>query len=804
MTQGGGFTSGEDFVAARVSIDVPTEGIQSLREMSQAVNNFRTAVEASARSSASFVGYINQIVQAGQQASQMQQQLAASLERTADLQQRMQTGMPGMSSSAALPMSRSAPQGYVDPWAGMGVGMGGQRTPPPGDIQSQIIDPTRQLDPQKYINAQAGRYRVMPGELSTPTGAPNWQEHANRIDQRDKQTREQEDKTPGSSGMGASDLQGQVGKFGGLASNIMNEMGPGGSHMSTLGMLGRSMRSLGSRPVSAAAPGGSGPEAAEAASEGGSAAGDAMGGFMGGAFGGLGKLGGLLKGLGPAGMGIGAGLAGLGAIEKGGSIYQNYKNLGMIRGGGAGQGFDTEMAVRGMALNPFLTTEQSRQIIMAGLTEGFSGKQFDNVTDFMASNLKNMNISVSDSVQMLRKNVEQGGQSIQGLGASLATLKVLSQSGASSFPDLLQNFQATSGALIGQGVSGGAAAQQAILSGQLFSNDQVLKGVGGQMLSGMSPMAMGMMHAWGGANVPAGLMPNEIGPYMAANGQNETGAMMNVVKHLVNSMFKNPATRQKGSAAYFNQLGVLTNLMQKYFPGANLNQAQVQDMVDQIIGGNDPVADAQKRVNDVNQQVTSPGIMERAGALAGGFGHALFDAGKVVVDAAHGDFAGAGRAADDQQKVWSQGAYTATAGAENPILNNIVGQYGPGDILVVDKNGNAKPLTGAKDQVQGLARGDLTWKRKGDQGNGISLAQTPLSMDPSFRTGGGGSTNVSFSPATVNVNVNTTTGQATASPNVIQLTPNQQAVNSGVGSNTMNNPPPGDGYGYRYGGTEAR
>ena len=41
--------SGEDFVAARVSIDVPTEGIAGLREITQEMDRFRTSVEAANR-----------------------------------------------------------------------------------------------------------------------------------------------------------------------------------------------------------------------------------------------------------------------------------------------------------------------------------------------------------------------------------------------------------------------------------------------------------------------------------------------------------------------------------------------------------------------------------------------------------------------------------------------------------------------------------------------------------------------------------------------------------------------------------
>jgi hypothetical protein len=133
------------------------------------------------------------------------------------------------------------------------------------------------------------------------------------------------------------------------------------------------------------------------------------------------------------------------------------------------------------------------------------------------------------------------------------------------------------------------------------------------------------------------------------------------------------------------------------------------------------------------------------------------------------------------------------------LTSSITDQYS-GSLQVIDPKGNASPYTGSKAQQQGIHDGGLKWRRPGEQGGGLSLAQT---------AGGGGDraggqTNVTFAPAQITVKVDQQTGKVTVSPNVLQLSPNAQAVNRGVGGASMNNPPPGDGYGYNYTGTQAR
>lgn len=780
-----GFTQGDDFVAARVSIDVPTEGIQSLREMSQGIDRFRTSVEAAARSSSTFVGYVNQMVQAGNLATEAHRNLAAQLERTTDLQQR---SMGGGGAQSALPLSRSAPQGYVDPWAGMGVGTGSGRQPSPNtaDYQQQI-DQTRP-DSRHYINAQAGRHRVLPGDLNPSEMAPvDLDAAAGRIEARDKHQRDQEDSSSRSgTGAGRSgSLAGRIG--GGLARNMMSEMAVGGgSHMGMLGALQRGLGGGGSRP-SAAAPGGSaGTAVAQAAN-----AGDAASAEEAASSGGLG---GMLKGLGRGGGALGVGLAGLGLLEKGGGIYQGYKNLGSIRGGGAAEGAGSEMMMRGMALNPFLSTEQSRQIIMAGLTEGYSGKQFDTVTQFMASNLKDMNIQVSESVNMLRKNVNEGGQSIGGLASSLGILKEMSKTGGMSLPDLAKAFEQGTGNMISSGASGGYASQQMLSALGGWAGDQTLKGrFAGMLQSGGSDAASGaMLEMYSGQGVP-GLSPDMLPAYLSANGGNQGGMTSAAAKNLINRLM---GKLQKNDPRYFNQLKILVMMLNRMFPGQNITPQIAMHMIDQYRGGHDPMQEGEEKQEKIASEVNAgAGPMSFAEGL-GAAGTSVLDMGKMFAAGVTGNDQAAINAADDMGKAWTNASYNANAEASNPILNSIVGQYGATGVEVVDSSGKASELTGNRSQVQGLASGNLKWRRKGEDSGGYTLRQTPESGKSPGPDGGGngGQTNVNFSPAQVQITFGA--GGMTASPNPVQLTPNQQAVNAGVGSNTMNNPAPGDGYGY--------
>lgn len=772
---GPGFTQGDDYVAARVSIDVPTEGIQSLKEMSTGINNFRASVEAAAKSSTTFVGYIQQMVQAGNMATEAYRNLAAQLERNADLQQRAMGGVGGGSSAQALPLSRSAPQGYVDAFAGMGAGMGSGRAPAPN-----TADQIQQQDPYKYVNAQTGRNRIQPGDIPvTGSGAPaDMQASAARVEARDKIQAQQAMNTASGGGAG----QGITSGFGagGLLNNIANEMNVGGgSGLSAMSMGNKVLGAVGNmmRPNSQAAPNSSGP------------AQQGLPGLPGGSLmAGLG--GGLLRKLGGITGPVGLGLAGLGFLEKGGSIYQNYKNLGSINGGGAAEGMETEVGIRSLALNPFISTEQSRQVIMAGLSEGYKGKQFDTVTQFMAQNLKDMNIQVSDTVSMLRKNVAEGGQSVMGLAASLGTLKEMSKTGYLSQPDLDRMFTQGTSQLISGGAGGPEASEAMLDALGGFKDNKALAGQWGNMVgsAGSTAASSALLETYSGVRVP-GLNPQMLLPYMQSKGMNANDVSGQAMENLVRKLFRGyPADR--GDPRFLNRVAVFMNISQRMFPGQQMDTEQSIQFVLQVMGGQNPAKqgkeERQKIVGEVNPEM---GAVADVGQGLGAVGDGVWDMVKAGADVLHGDFDAAGRAWDHGNKVIDQAHYNINAEAQNPIISQIVGQYGA-DQVEVNQGGQWAALSGNREQVQALASGQAKWRKKGDDGPGITLAQTSANSDQAFRTGG--QTHVNFSPASVRISIDKQ-GNASASPNPVPLTPNQQQANAGVGGASVNNEPVGYG-----------
>jgi hypothetical protein len=124
-----------------------------------------------------------------------------------------------------------------------------------------------------------------------------------------------------------------------------------------------------------------------------------------------------------------------------------------------------------------------------------------------------------------------------------------------------------------------------------------------------------------------------------------------------------------------------------------------------------------------------------------------------------------------------------------------VSDAGGGDIPQSTANGGGGDRSAAIASQYG---GGSTVSASGEMQFSRPQEMTPRSMGvmaPSAQGGGPSSVqhNVNFAPAQVHITVGRD-GTATASPNPIQLTPNQQASNAGVGSATPNNPPPGDNY----------
>ncbi len=367
MTQGG-FETGADFVAARVSFDIDSTGISNLRELSEELNRYRTSTEAASRTTGDFTKYLQQMTQLANQATEAQTNLINQLQRMADVQQSLMTGQ-------GTQVSRGAPQGYVNPFSGMGGGNGAgtANRPPTISDASGYLAGMSQQDPRGYVNMQAARGNVRAGDL--PATSPSDQDiaqHAQRHFNREKAQNDQAIRTadPYASG------QRHMSSLTSGASQLISELGPGGSGMGVASMAAQGMMSLsGHLRKSAAATGGVKDGSAPMGT-----ADDVAG--MAGMLGGLKSFAG--TGLGAASLGVGAAVGGMALFQQGGQAVQGLRSMGQTRGGDFQEGLGYEMALRSMALNPFITTDQARQIVSQGLSSGYTGKEFDTVTQFMA------------------------------------------------------------------------------------------------------------------------------------------------------------------------------------------------------------------------------------------------------------------------------------------------------------------------------------------------------------------------------------------------------------------------------------
>ena len=138
----------------------------------------------------------------------------------------------------------------------------------------------------------------------------------------------------------------------------------------------------------------------------------------------LGELG---SGLAAAGPWIAGATAVIGGAYEGVNTYADYQKEGQKRGL---SGMDAALfkaqqdaEIKALALDPWISTEQARQLVMAGLNTGAKGDNYDKITDFLTENLRDMNVSVSKSMQLMKASVTEGSMSIENLSATMKNIK---------------------------------------------------------------------------------------------------------------------------------------------------------------------------------------------------------------------------------------------------------------------------------------------------------------------------------------------------------------------------------------------
>lgn len=191
----------------------------------------------------------------------------------------------------------------------------------------------------------------------------------------------------------------------------------------------------------------------------------------------------LLKGAGVAGAGVAA-IAGVNAaVQNTGETLLDLQGEGIQQGGGLKEGIAFESSIRTMAMNPFISTEQSRKIMQSALQTGYTGKEMDTMTEFMTENLKNMNMEVAESTKLLQQNVLKGGQSTASVQAQLAQNVAMAGSTNMSADQINQAYGRISGSLIDAGAGGQAAGALAQNYSTMFEGNPVLKDSGGDILN---------------------------------------------------------------------------------------------------------------------------------------------------------------------------------------------------------------------------------------------------------------------------------------------------------------------------------
>lgn len=759
-----GFDSGDDFVAARVTIDVPTEGIAGLREITQEMDRFRTGVEAANRSSETFAGYLQRIAEAANQAATATENMVSMLERTTDYQNRAGTSGVG----GPMPQLNAPPQ-YSDPFQGASLGMGGGGGAGGyggGDIRGQL-DSLRDQNPRAYVNkmAASGQYRMGDIPASSPSGQ-DIQTAADRISQRSQMQYEGQVDPNGNSNIGS-----RSGRTG-INQQVQDEMGGGG--------VGSGMRAFGAL------------------------AGMIPQGAMGS---GLGRAAAIA---GPVGAVLGGGLLANEAVQRAGGIYQDYKNMGSVRGGGAAEGVGYEVGIRALAMNPFISGDQSRQIIQQGLREGYTGKEFDTVTSMVASNLKDMNMDISQSFALLRKNVKEGGLTEVGLGSALDEIKILSQNGSRSMPELIAGYQQTSANLVNSGMGGAAASQAALVAGQAMSGGQIGKDSGEQLVSAMAsnPMNLARMKYQGGISVPAGAMPQAM-PFLIDTTE-EGGAFAQgseeVIKKFALRYWQSAGKPEEGTVAWANAVARWQMYLQQMgIPWAN-EPPTIMEWFRKFTTGRSPMNEGKEKADSAAGETTSTegrNYLSRAGgrvvsavAAAGNtFGSMIGNIGGTVADV----FSDNTENIDDRWKNWKnkandRGAASDAAGKgyKSVALDNIQGAYGTSGYEIV-KDGRAVNFDqGNQQQMEQLSSGDLRWRPKGQNGGGYTLAETRgLSGDDLKKAMDGKPSRVT---GEVEIGL-TEEAKRLLKPSrtSIPLTAHEQQSNAGIGTATPNNALPGEG-----------
>ena len=468
----GPFSYEGDTVAAKLSIDVPADALANLKQVTQGAHDLRVNMEAAARAQSDFVEYLRDLPALMAQVSEANQRLTQSMERTTGIESgrndatQTNWGQPEIRlthEGALQDLAERNPRQFANLMAQEVIDRAGRHAGEERVIWSGDEDRAEPSTPRRPPPRDPPRSGAPPGGPRGPTGPGN------------RGPGRQDDEPEPSWVARLKEYQDRSNSF---MQTIMNETRAGGTEgvgdiagaglRGVRGIAGRAQEQIEKRAESWR-------EQATQLEAAGDAAGAARAAGHAARLSGVsGAAGMALKGAGAAGLVIG----GLAATQNVGEWYQGLAAQGMQRGGGFEEGAAFEMQTRTMAMNPFISLEQSRKIMQSALSQGYTGKEFDTVTEFMTENLTKMNIDVAQSVKVLQNQVQLGGQSLAGAQAGLETVHQLAANPDFKLtgPETMEIVNRSVEQGIGVGLSGAQAAESGNFAGAVGGEDFTLKG----------------------------------------------------------------------------------------------------------------------------------------------------------------------------------------------------------------------------------------------------------------------------------------------------------------------------------------
>lgn len=507
------FEYSDDSVVARVAFDIPPQALTDVTQLTQAFSALATQQEYIARSTGSWLDYMNQVPQIMERANQSYRESITQLERMAYIQNEMGGGQSNIGPStgaSAGGYSTAAPQGYINPFQGMQFGMGAI-TPDLTSAQQHMSMMASQ-NPQMYANMMGARgmavnpalLGMVGGTVAGATGqggiggngggqgwgnsAPGSSSPQATQASRDSAappdpaqggatTRSEPQNIPAQPHEDAPPWQQTVASTIGGAQQILNETkaGGGGRASSMLGLAAAGMTAAGK--WSANNP-------------------NALGGFSG-------RLGSVAKGAGLVGLAA----AGMNVAQNVGEQVQQYQQLGSVQGGDYQTGIKYEAQARMLALNPFITTEQARTAMQMALSQGFQGGEYDTIQDYMLANFKDLGVQFSTSMSLAKTALASGegmDQATQGNRSLLETMSQLSQDGGASFPVRQQQAVELNERLTGMGYSAESARRATLGFQEGYGDNMALRDsisrIGGDVASSPLLTQMAAQQAGIGGN----------------------------------------------------------------------------------------------------------------------------------------------------------------------------------------------------------------------------------------------------------------------------------------------------------------